>query len=144
MYLLHKIDDWSEKHHPLWLDFFRVLLGIVLIWQAVYFIANKNAIIQIVNEYGFGFYTMTAAHAIIGIHLAGGLLIVFGLLTRLAAAIQLPVLICNIIFVVLPNGFMSLKPEAELSLIVFALAILFLFEGSGKYSLDGYLKRHNE
>lgn len=144
MYLLHKIDNWSEKHHPLWLDFFRVLLGVVLVWQALYFIANKNAIIQIVDQYGFGFYTMTAAHAIIGIHLAGGFLIMFGLLTRIAAAIQIPVLICNILFIVIPNGFMSIKPEAELTLIVFALVILFLFEGSGHFSVDGYLERHIE
>lgn len=144
MYLLHKIDVWSEKHHPLWLDFFRVLLGTVLVWQALYFIVNKSAIVQIVDQYGFGFYTMTAAHAIIGIHLVGGLLIFFGLLTRFASAIQLPVLLCNIIFIVIPNGFMSIKSEAELTLIVFALVILFLFEGSGHYSLDNYLKTHNE
>lgn len=144
MYLLHKIDSWSEKHHPLWLDFFRVLLGIILISQALYFISNKSAVVEIVQLYGFGFYTMTAAHAIIGIHLVGGLLILSGLMTRFAAAIQLPVLICNLLFVVFPSGFMSLKPEAELTLIVFALVVLFLFEGSGEFSLDGYLKRHNE
>lgn len=144
MYLLHKIDVWSEKHHPLWLDFFRILLGAVLVWQALYFIADKDAIIRIVDQFGFGFYTISAAHAIIGIHLVGGLLIFLGLLTRFAAAIQLPVLICNFIFIVIPKGFMSIRPEAELTLVVFALVILFLFEGSGHYSLDNYLKTHNE
>jgi len=144
MYLLHKIDVWSEKHHPLWLDFFRVLLGTVLVWQALYFIVNKSAIVQIVDQYGFGFYTMTAAHAIIGIHLVGGLLIFFGLLTRFAAAVQLPVLLCNIIFIIIPNGFMSLRSETELTVLVSALVMLFLFEGSGHYSLDNYLKNHNQ
>ncbi len=144
MYLLHKIDDWSEKHHPLWLDLFRALLGIVLVWQALHFIVNKSSIIQIVEQYGFGFYTMTAAHAIIGIHLVGGLLILAGLLTRFAAAIQIPVLICNIIFIIIPNGFMSLRSEAELTIVVFALSLLFLFEGSGHFSLDYYLKTHEE
>ena len=144
MYLLHKIDSWSEKHPPLWLDFFRVLLGIVLIWQALYFIVNKSAIVQIVEQYGFGFYTMTAAHAIIGIHLVGGVLILAGLLTRFAAAIQLPVLLCNIIFIIMPNGFMSIRSEAELTIIVLALSLLFLFEGSGHYSLDHYLETHEQ
>lgn len=144
MYFLHKIDVWSEKHHPLWLDFFRVLLGTVLVWQAIYFIINKSAIIQIVDQYGFGFYTMTAAHAIIGIHLVGGVLIFFGLLTRLAAAIQIPVLFCNIVFIVIPNGFMSLRSEAELTIVVSALVLLFLFEGSGHYSVDSYLKSHEK
>jgi len=144
MYFLHKIDVWSEKHHPLWLDFFRVLLGTVLVWQAIYFIINKSAIIQIVDQYGFGFYTMTAAHAIIGIHLVGGVLIFFGLLTRLAAAIQIPVLFCNIVFIVIPNGFMSLRSEADLTIVVSALVLLFLFEGSGHYSVDSYLKSHEK
>ena len=144
MYFLHKIDVWSEKHHPLWLDFFRVLLGTVLVWQAIYFIVNRSAIIQIVDQYGFGFYTMTAAHAIIGIHLVGGVLIFFGLLTRLAAAIQIPVLFCNIVFIIIPNGFMSLRSEAELTIVVSALVLLFLFEGSGHYSVDSYLKSHEK
>ncbi|MBZ0204324.1 MAG: DoxX family protein [Ignavibacteria bacterium] len=144
MYLLNRIDSWSEKHHPLWLDFFRVLLGVILVWQAIYFIVNKSAIVEIVQQYGFGFYTMTAAHVVIGAHLLGGVLILAGLLTRIAVIIQIPILICNLLFVIIPNGFMSLKPEAGLTLMVIALVILFLFEGSGRYSLDEYLKRHND
>jgi len=66
------------------------------------------------------------------------------LLTRFAAAIQIPVLICNIIFIIIPNGFMSLRSEAELTIVVFALSILFLFEGSGHFSIDYYLKTHEE
>jgi uncharacterized membrane protein YphA (DoxX/SURF4 family) len=77
-----------------------------------------------------------------GIHLAGGLLIIAGLFTRIAAAIQLPVILGNIIFVIIPNGFMTLKSEAELTLIILVLTILFIIEGSGKYSLDYYLQKH--
>jgi uncharacterized membrane protein YphA (DoxX/SURF4 family) len=65
-------------------------------------------------------------------------------LTRFAVAIQVPVLLANLIFVVIPNGFMSLGSEAELTIIVLALLTLFLVEGSGHYSLDEYLKRHPE
>jgi uncharacterized membrane protein YphA (DoxX/SURF4 family) len=142
MYLLQKINNWSETHHPVWIDVFRMLLGVILVWQAVYFIANKQAIVQIVSQYGFGFFTMTAAHAIIGAHLIGGLLIISGLLTRLAVIIQIPILLANLVFVVIPNGFMTLRSEAELTVIVLALLILFLVEGSGHFSLDEYLKAH--
>ena len=144
MYLLERINSWSEKHHPLWIDVFRALLGIILIWKAIYFIANKQAAAEIVQQYGFGFYTMTAAHLIIGIHLAGGLLILTGLLTRFAVAIQIPVMLANLLFIVIPSGFMSITPEAELTIIVLALLILFLIEGSGHFSLDEYLKKHPE
>lgn len=142
MYLFQRINAWSEKHHPAWIDILRILLGVILVWKAIYFIVHKSAIIEIVHQYGFGFYTMTAAHAIIGIHLAGGLLIIGGLFTRIAAAIQLPVILGNIIFVIIPNGFMTLKSEAELTLIILVLTILFIIEGSGKHSLDYYLQKH--
>jgi putative oxidoreductase len=144
MYLLDKINNWSYKHHPLWLDIFRVLLGVILVWKALYFIGNRQAAAEIVQQYGFGFYTMTAAHLIIGIHLVGGVLIIAGLLTRFAVLIQVPILLANLIFIVIPNGFMSLGSEAELTVIVLALLMLFLFEGSGHYSLDEYLKVHPE
>ncbi len=144
MYILERINNWSEKHHPMWLDIFRIMLGVILVWKAIYFIVNKEAAAAIVQQYGFGFYTMTAAHLIIGIHLVGGLLICAGLLTRFAVSIQIPILLANLIFIVIPNGFMSLGSEAELTVIVLVLLTLFLFEGSGHYSLDEYLKSHPE
>ena len=142
MYLLHRINNWSEKHYPLWLDFLRMILGIILLWKGLYLLSHKQAVIEIVQMFGYGFYTMTLAHFVIGVHLAGGLLIFAGLLTRFAVILQIPVLLSSLVFVVIPNGFMSIGPEAELTVLVLALLIVFLFEGSGHLSLDEYINRH--
>jgi uncharacterized membrane protein YphA (DoxX/SURF4 family) len=144
MYLLDRIDSWAEKHHPKWIDVLRILLGFILIWKGIYFIGNTKAAIEIVEFLGFGFYTMTAAHAIIGIHICSGILIMAGLLTRIGVLIQLPVMICNILFVIIPNGLMSLHAETELTLLVTFLLLFFLVEGSGPFSLDEYLRKHPE
>jgi uncharacterized membrane protein YphA (DoxX/SURF4 family) len=144
MYLLDRIDTWAEKHHPKWIDLLRILLGFILLWKGIYFISHTQAAIEIVSFLGFGFYTMTAAHAIIGIHLLSGLLIIAGLLTRIGVLIQLPVMICNIIFVIIPNGLMSLYAETELSVLVTFLLLFFLVEGSGPFSVDEYLRKHPE
>jgi len=138
-----RIDTWSEKHHPKWIDLLRILLGLLLLWKGIYFIGNK-ATIEIVQLFGFGFYTMTFAHAIIGIHIVGGIMIAFGLLTRAAVFIQLPIMLSNLIFVIIPGGFMSLRSETELSILVTFLLMFFLVEGSGPLSIDAYLNKHQE
>ena len=142
MYLLERIDHWAEKHHPKWIDVLRILLGFILFWKGIYFIGNTKSAIEIVQFLGFGFYTMTAAHAIIGIHICCGVLIMLGLLTRIAVLIQLPVMVCNIIFVIFPNGLMSLHAETELTILVTFLLLFFLVEGSGPISVDEYLMKH--
>lgn len=142
MYLLNRIDAWSERHHPKWIDLLRILLGFLLFWKGLYFISNTKAAAEIVQFMGFGFYTMTAAHAVIGVHILGGLLIMAGLLTRLAVLVQLPVMICNIVFVIIPNGLMSLRSELELSILITFLLLFFLVEGSGPISVDAYIKKH--
>jgi putative oxidoreductase len=144
MYLLDRIDSWSEKHHPKWIDLLRFLLGLLIFWKGLYFISNNKAAAEIVQFIGYGFYTMTAAHAIIGVHILGGLMIMLGLLTRLAVLFQIPVMICNIIFVIIPNGLMSLQSELELTLLITFLLLFFLVEGSGPVSLDAYIKKHPE
>lgn len=138
-----RIDTWSERHHPKWIDLLRILLGLLLVWKGIYFISNKAAI-EIVQTFGFGFYTMTFAHAIIGIHIVGGIMIIFGLLTRIAVFIQLPIMLSNLIFVIIPGGFMHLQSEIELSILVTFLLLFFLVEGSGPLSVDSYLKKHPE
>jgi uncharacterized membrane protein YphA (DoxX/SURF4 family) len=144
MYLLERINVWSQKHHPVWIDAFRVMLGFLLLWKGIYFVINKQAVVEIVQTYGFGFYTMTLAHIVIGVHIAGGVMIIAGLLTRLAVLFQLPVVLSSLFFVVLPGGFMSFRAELELTILVLALLGLFLVEGSGSFSVDGYMKRHPE
>ena len=70
-------------------------------------------------------------------HFIGGLLIVFGLLTRWAVFAQLPILIGAIII-----NFVGEMDTMNLiiTMLVFLLCLFFLFYGSGRHSIDKYLK----
>jgi uncharacterized membrane protein YphA (DoxX/SURF4 family) len=67
----------------------------------------------------------------------GGIMIIFGLLTRWAIAAQLPILFGA----VLVNSMGRMHSESlALAIIVLLVCIFFLFYGSGKHSADYYFK----
>jgi uncharacterized membrane protein YphA (DoxX/SURF4 family) len=75
-------------------------------------------------------------------HLLGGVLIIVGLLTRIAVIAQIPVLLGAVFFINARSGIFSLQSEFGLSLLVLLLLIFFLVEGGGPFSLDKFIKTH--
>src|SRR5690606_41322741 len=79
---------------------------------------------------------VSALHYIVFAHIVGGLFIMLGFHTRLAAIVQLPILFVAVFFVKLTKGFSYLNSELWLSILVFVLLLLFAVVGSGTHSLD--------
>lgn len=143
MNMLQRIEIWGDRHHPKWLDFVRILLGIFLFYMGVLFIQNRDALTALINESPF----LTAVafwigHYIVFAHLAGGLLIALGLLTRVAVIANIPVLLGAVFFVHSPMGLFEIYTQIGLSILVLFLLIFFLVEGSGPLSIDEYMRRH--
>lgn len=86
------------------------------------------------NSYADG---MIIVHYIAPVHFVGGLLIAFGLLTRWAIIAQLPILLGALAINFIGN---LDAVNLTLSSTVIALCVFFLFYGSGKHSLDYYMK----
>lgn len=80
---------------------------------------------------------MLAVHYVAPAHFIGGLLITFGLLTRWAIIAQLPILIGAVLINFL--GEMN-TGNLVLSIGILLVCIFFLFYGSGKHSVDYYMK----
>ena len=82
------------------------------------------------------------SHYVIPIHLVGGLLLAVGLLTRLAALVQMPILIGAIIYVWLPEmPFFEQRQNLEFSaLVLFLLTLIFVY-GAGRFSVDYLITR---
>jgi len=97
-----------------------------------------------ITEIDVGFVNMAMAHYVAFAHLVGGLLIAMGLLTRFAIIFQLPILFFAVFFVNIQQGFFfaSNNLEFEISLITFILLIVFLIYGSGKLSIDEFMRTH--
>jgi putative oxidoreductase len=143
MNLLQRIDRWGETHHPRWLDVIRVLLGVFLFYKGVVFIQNIDVLKSVINENPvLTVMSFWLAHYIVFAHLAGGVLIIFGLLTRVAILANIPILIGAIFFVHTATGLFNVHGEAGLSILVLLLLLFFLVEGSGPISFDEYMRRH--
>jgi len=144
MNIIQRLEHWGDTHHPKWLDIIRIFLGIFLFLKGLDFINNMDVLTNIMSNSQFlGSLSLgLLAHFVVFAHIVGGLLIAFGLLTRIACLIQIPILLGALIFINSSAGI--LKPYAELwlSLLCLFLLVFFLIEGSGPISIDQYLRNH--
>lgn len=127
-----------------WLVFVRVAVGLLLLFKGISFISHAReleAMIVNTNLRQIDKFAAFLSFYITVAHLLGGVLLIVGLYTRVAAALQIPILLGAVIFVN-HRGVLSVEPEFILSAIVLVLLIVFLFHGGGAFSLDRYVKRH--
>ena len=144
MATIAKIDSLADRHHPQWIDFLRVVLGLFILYKGVLFISNTSELMDLMKNKDLQFFNLGLAHYVAFAHLVGGFLIAVGLVTRFAILFQIPILLVAVFFVNIESGFFSVSNnlEFELSLLVLILLLVFLIFGSGKFSLDNYMKEH--
>lgn len=127
---------WLEVHQDVGYAFIRIYLGVALFIRGVIFLANPSAITELAVEQNVGWMVPYVTFA----HLIGGALLAVGLLTRIAALIQIPVLLGAVFLIHLDEGLVATGQSLELSvLVLFLLAVVFL-TGSGPYALDNRLQ----
>ena len=138
MSLITNIEDWGNSHRPNWLVIFRVVLGVFVTYKGFEFMFNIEYLQSTMAGMDVMFSGAAIAHYVIFAHALGGPLIFFGLFTRFASLIQIPILIGAVIFVNYPKGFLSVgnHMELEISIIVLIGLTVFTVLGAGKYSLD--------
>jgi putative oxidoreductase len=146
MSVITNVERWGNSHRPGFLDIFRIALGIFITYKGLYFITHMDELEMSAQGVNLWFAGAALAHYVIFAHILGGPLIVFGLFTRIACFIQLPVLIGAVIMVNYPKGFLSVgnHMELEVSLIVLAGIVVFMIFGAGRYSIDAIRRREME
>lgn len=132
-----RMNKWANAHTTIYLDALRILLGVFLFWKGMQFAGQTDALVHLIQPKDPVPATMIFAHYIAMSHLAGGVLVAFGLLTRLALVIQLPVLVGAVI--VNFSGTMHTENLTQASLAL-AVSLFFVVVGSGKHSVDYNLK----
>ncbi len=130
--------DWAEAHPKVWLDCVRIYLGLGLFIRGVFIISNTRAeFIQTLlqrMEYPW-IVTVGLLHYIALAHLIGGLMLTVGLLTRIAAWVQVPIL-AGAVFIHRGEGLMSGGQSLEFSALVLFLLVTFAISGAGPVSVD--------
>jgi putative oxidoreductase len=145
MNTLQRIGNWGDTHHPKWLVVFRILLGVLLITIGIVFIQERDSLMAVIKMSPFlAMISVFIALYIVFAHLAGGILIATGTITRWAIVANIPILLGAIIFLHARSGLFFGYPEGALSILILALLIFFLIMGPGPVSMDTYIKNHPE
>lgn len=129
--------EWS-RDGGLAFDLARIYLGIGVVVRGGLFVAQPEALVQLSRTQGDWFLPMALGHFVTTAHLIGGALLTLGLATRLAALMQVPVLIGALFVVHGPQGLLTVGQSTELVGLVLTLLMLYTFFGAGRLSLDHY------
>lgn len=143
MNMMNRIEHWGDTHHPAWLDIVRIALGVFLFIKGISFISDTTRLSKLVTGLDLHLYTVASVHYVAFAHIFGGFLIALGCLTRISAIIQIPILLVAVFFVNFRSGFSYLNSELWLSMITLILVVTFAIVGSGKFSMDEWMKNHD-
>jgi putative oxidoreductase len=134
------LNKWANAHTYFSVDLVRIALGVFLFIKGVSFITNAQYLGDLlapIDKAEGGMYGMFIMHYVASAHFLGGILIIFGLLTRWAIIAQLPILIGAVVL-----NFMGEMHSQNLflSLLTLSICLFFLVYGSGKHSADYHFK----
>ncbi|UUC45087.1 DoxX family protein [Flavobacterium cerinum] len=132
------LNKWANAHTSYPLDLVRIALGVFLFLKGVFFITNRQYLHEILGQLNRNFGSeMLLIHYVASAHMVGGIMIIFGLLTRWSIWAQLPILIGAVMI----NFFGQMNAQnLIMASITLMVCIFFLFYGSGKHSADYYFK----
>ncbi|MEY4547634.1 MAG: hypothetical protein RL685_3829 [Pseudomonadota bacterium] len=141
------LQSWSQRlpmtlrpGPALGYDLMRAYLGIGLVVRGVLFVSEPELLLGYMKDLGSWFLPYAFVHFVAVAHLCGGVMLATGLLTRLAAAIQLPILFGAVFVVHSQGGLLNPGQSLEFSALVLALLLVYFVFGSGELSVDRILR----
>ena len=99
-------------------ELIRIFLGVALLTRGVLFMTNQSAVMELAEQRGMDWLLpIMIIHYITLAHLCGGAMMTVGLLTRVAAFVQIPILVGAVFFVHLQDGLFTQGQSFELSVL---------------------------
>ncbi|TPD73504.1 DoxX family protein [Flavobacterium microcysteis] len=134
---IKKLNKWANSHTSYPIDILRIALGVFLFLKGVSFIKESHRLIDLLAPLGNFDGGMLVYHYVAAAHIMGGVMIVFGLLTRWAIWAQLPILVGAVLINFVGPLVMT---NLIISVVTLIVCVFFLMYGGGKHSLDYYFK----
>ncbi len=135
--------EWAQFHPDAFMDAIRVYLGLGLIIKGLYIMNNQDQFGRLLEGNAMPLGILTVAHYVIPVHFAGGLMLLLGFGTRIAAVLQLPLLIGALFYIYLPQfSSLEMRQDIEFSALVLFLLGLIAVHGPGRYSVDHLVQRN--
>lgn len=117
----------------------RVIVGGILIWMGIQFGRNPHDVLEAFGNTD-GFMSLFVVHYIMMCHFAGGVLLMLGLITRIAAIVQIPILVGAMAMTIGGDGYGTIYTQFWFALIVFVMLVAVAWYGAGRYSLDDSMR----
>ena len=133
MNYLQDIRKWILAYH---IDLLRIYIGLFLFLKGIYFLLDPSIITNLVTENKILFWNSLLAHYVVLCHLVGGAFLMIGLLTRLSALVQVPILIGAVFIIHLKEGYMNYAENLEYASLMLVLLIIYSIIEPGKLSVD--------
>lgn len=136
---MQKLIEWVESRRELWLDCIRIYLGLGLLARGVLLVTNAGTgyFVELLQRSSVSWFTTgVVLHYVILAHFIGGAMLTVGFLTRIAAGVQIPILIGAVFFVHRGEGLATTGQSLEFSALVLFLLCMIFVSGAGKLSLD--------
>ena len=140
---INECKRWLESRMDIVIDLVRIYVGVGVFVKGLYFLMHQEELKRLLEGAdNLAFAQGAVAHYVIPVHLVGGLLLTIGLLTRLAALAQIPILIGAIFYIWLPEVLVfEQRQNLEFSaLVLFLLTLIFVY-GAGRFSVDYLITR---
>ena len=128
--------NYLMTHPEFCLDLLRIYLGLGLFMKGVNFIIEPKLLTEWMSISQLLATKTLLAHYVIITHFCGGILLILGLVTRIAALVQLPVLAGAVFFVHYQEGLFTSTQNLEFTILVTFLLAIFSLVGGGPLSLD--------
>jgi uncharacterized membrane protein YphA (DoxX/SURF4 family) len=133
--------SWLKSNRDMAIEALRIYLGIALLIKGIEFIIDKERVAAYLAMVDLPFFEFLSAHVVAMVHIAGGFLLAIGLIARVAALIQTPILFGAVFFVHLQQGLFTQEQSLEYVILVFFLLLVFSVYGGGRISVDHVLEQ---
>lgn len=144
--IFDNISRWAQENNDVLLDVVRIYLGVGLFAKGLQFVGDREFVAGMLLEGGqLQFLATAAAHFIPLAHIGGGFMLALGLLTRISVLFQLLPVAGAVLYYMRAQGGELLTRGAqdfEFTALVLFLLVLILIHGSGRLSLDHYIRQH--
>jgi putative oxidoreductase len=128
--------EWVDTHRDVLLDMLRIYIGVGILLKGIFWMTNPAPLVETMRLAHLPFTSVALAHYIAIAHFGGGTCLVFGLMTRVAAALQIPILVGAIVFVHMREGLFTSSQNLEFVLLTLAVLVVLTIHGGGRLSVD--------
>jgi uncharacterized membrane protein YphA (DoxX/SURF4 family) len=138
------VRTWVSANRDLVWELVRIYLGFALVIKGFAYMFHHRDLAVSMAAAGVPLAGPPLAELVAMAHIAGGLMMAFGLLTRLGAIIQIPNVIGAVFFVHLKEGLFTQGGSLEFAMLVLFLLGIIAVVGAGRLSIDWFFSEHKE